>query len=353
MPWSDIGRLWVPVLWLGCTALLKGETWRLRDATTFEGTLSGIYGSRALFEVKGESRWIDVSRFEDDSLFQLANFQDKMASSPPSWSQPTGKVAKNLKGRLQVLRDKKFINFDPGARSEPRFYLVYFGAHWCGPCRRFSPQLLTAYQALKENYGDDLELIFVSSDRDSTEQRKYAVEVGMPWPIVRYSALGSVSTLERWKARGIPNLVALTANGDLLFHSYRGEEYLGPQDALTRFTAFMETVYDENSAERRQAFHRLAVLRHVREAARTPTGPKPYLIRFGQSEFNGLSVNEISVQLTIDAQGHVTQSEIATPLPAVHRASLLKSADAWLFLPAVQQGQAVPVNVTLPLKIER
>ncbi|HRE79607.1 MAG TPA: thioredoxin-like domain-containing protein [Opitutaceae bacterium] len=353
MRWSDVGRLWILVLWLVCPALLKAETWKLRDATAFEGTVTGIYGSRALFDVKGESRWIEVSQLEDESLLQLANFQDKLASSPPAWSQPVGKVAKNLKGRLHVLRDKKFVNFDPGTRSEPRFYLIYFGAHWCGPCRRFSPQLLTSYQALKEKYGDDVELIFVSSDQDSTEQRKYAVEVGMPWPIVRYSALGSVPTLERWQARGIPNLVALTANGDLLFHSYRGEEYLGPQDALTRFTSFLETVYDENSAERRQAFHRLAVLRHIQAAARTPTGPQPYLIQFGQSEFNGLSVTAISVKLTIDAQGHVSQSDIETTLPAVHRASLLRSTESWLFLPAVQAGRPVPITVIFPLKIAR
>ena len=42
--------------------------------------------------------------------------------------------------------------------------LIYFSAHWCGPCRGFTPQLAKTYEALKAA-GKNMELVFVSSDR--------------------------------------------------------------------------------------------------------------------------------------------------------------------------------------------
>ena len=42
---------------------------------------------------------------------------------------------------------------------------IYFSAHWCPPCRGFTPKLAEAYQKLKAN-GKELEIVFVSSDRD-------------------------------------------------------------------------------------------------------------------------------------------------------------------------------------------
>ena len=40
--------------------------------------------------------------------------------------------------------------------------LVYFSAHWCPPCRTFTPKLASAYDELKNG---DVEIIFVSSDK--------------------------------------------------------------------------------------------------------------------------------------------------------------------------------------------
>ena len=48
---------------------------------------------------------------------------------------------------------------------------IYFSAHWCPPCRGFTPQLAASYtDHLKAK---DLEIVFVSSDRDEPSFKEY------------------------------------------------------------------------------------------------------------------------------------------------------------------------------------
>ncbi|XP_052128314.1 nucleoredoxin-like [Frankliniella occidentalis] len=49
---------------------------------------------------------------------------------------------------------------------------VYFSAHWCPPCKAFTPQLVRTYNAVRER-GISFEVIFVSSDR-SVSARRFA-----------------------------------------------------------------------------------------------------------------------------------------------------------------------------------
>ena len=42
---------------------------------------------------------------------------------------------------------------------------IYFSAHWCPPCRGFTPELAKIYAQCKAE-GKSFEVVFVSSDRD-------------------------------------------------------------------------------------------------------------------------------------------------------------------------------------------
>eukprot|EP00961_Rhodomonas_salina_P254156 3434805-Rhodomonas_salina.2 len=55
---------------------------------------------------------------------------------------------------------------------------IYFSAHWCGPCRSFTPKLVAMYEELKAG-GKKFEVIFVSSDKDQDAFDKYFGS--MPW----------------------------------------------------------------------------------------------------------------------------------------------------------------------------
>jgi len=51
---------------------------------------------------------------------------------------------------------------------------LYFSAHWCPPCRRFTPQLGTFYDGIKAQ--KSFEVNFVSSDRDAAQFSEYYAE---------------------------------------------------------------------------------------------------------------------------------------------------------------------------------
>ena len=71
---------------------------------------------------------------------------------------------------------------------------LYFSAHWCPPCRKFTPILATAYNAhdLSSRDGntcnddatttDEIEVIFISLDSVKSEYDSY--RSNMPWPSV-------------------------------------------------------------------------------------------------------------------------------------------------------------------------
>ena len=45
---------------------------------------------------------------------------------------------------------------------------IYFSAHWCPPCRSFTPELAKTYKLLTEEQQKDFEIVFVSSDNDES-----------------------------------------------------------------------------------------------------------------------------------------------------------------------------------------
>mmetsp|Transcript_24347 Transcript_24347/g.51000 ORF Transcript_24347/g.51000 Transcript_24347/m.51000 type:complete len:792 (+) Transcript_24347:521-2896(+) len=91
--------------------------------------------------------------------------------------------------------------------------VLYFSAHWCPPCRGFTPILSESYAKYEEgdnNDGDDdgFELVFVSSDRDSGAFRKYHSK--MSFLALPYESRDIKTKLsEKFNVGGIPHLVAV------------------------------------------------------------------------------------------------------------------------------------------------
>ena len=96
---------------------------------------------------------------------------------------------------------------------------LYFSAHWCRPCRDFTPKLVEFRNANAK----DFEVIFVSSDRSAADQQKYMQESGMNWPSVPYQSECKAILKERFSIRGIPALIIVDGKGNLISSQGRSE----------------------------------------------------------------------------------------------------------------------------------
>lgn len=89
---------------------------------------------------------------------------------------------------------------------------LYFSAAWCGPCQRFTPSLVEAYNELSSK--GNFEIIFVSADDDEKSFNEYFSK--MPWLAVPFSDLERRDRLDDlFKVRGIPHLIILDKDGKL------------------------------------------------------------------------------------------------------------------------------------------
>ncbi len=118
-----------------------------------------------------------------------------------------------LEGKLIKLRGDQIVPFDAAELKHVRLFLIYNSAHWCGPCREFTPKLVDFYQRMKPQH-PEIEVLFVSSDRDEFNMGNYMRLAHMPWPGIRYDAGPEVK--HRFCGDSIPWLTVLDDSGKVL-----------------------------------------------------------------------------------------------------------------------------------------
>jgi len=120
--------------------------------------------------------------------------------------------------------------------------MIYFSAHWCPPCRVFTPRLATAYKEKTKN----VEIVFLSSDRDEAAFSDYFGE--MPWLALPYCEREKKEELStKYGVRGIPSLIILDGEGNLVTKEGRGghAEYLGYEKKMPVPASWSELLGDE------------------------------------------------------------------------------------------------------------
>lgn len=169
----------------GSKVLVQG----LQSSACFNG-LSGTVKSQRLSE---QGRWeVEISKQLSLSLQSI-----KMV-----W-------ASDLFG--EMLLTKSGLRPTNDVLSDKRAVLIYFSAHWCPPCKQFTPVLAETY---KRYSAKDVEVVFVSSDRDVGSFDGYYGE--MPWTTLPFADRGRQATLSsKFGVNGIPMLTVLRGDGTL------------------------------------------------------------------------------------------------------------------------------------------
>lgn len=113
---------------------------------------------------------------------------------------------------------------------------VYFSAHWCPPCRAFTPKLVEFYESLQKS-GRPFEIVFVSSDRDKSAMYQYMKEMEMPWLALPYGDKHKQSLKTKYNVSGIPKLVILSSSGEVITENGRAEVMSGGTSAFDKWQA--------------------------------------------------------------------------------------------------------------------
>jgi nucleoredoxin len=106
----------------------------------------------------------------------------------------------SLSGQTLVKSDGSSVSAD-SALAGKDIVLFYFSAHWCPPCRQFTPLLKDFYEVMVLMFAlytvrymmmlqevEGLEIVFVSSDRSPEDMTSYMKESHGDWLAVPHNS---------------------------------------------------------------------------------------------------------------------------------------------------------------------
>jgi len=125
------------------------------------------------------------------------------------WSQS---VLDMLKGKNLQKSNGNQVSMD-SILSSKSLIGFYFSAHWCPPCKAFTPKLKEFYDKAKN---EGLEIVFVSADRDKNAMEEYMKESHGDWLAVEYGSDLSKQLPMKFGVEGIPTLAIVKADGTIL-----------------------------------------------------------------------------------------------------------------------------------------
>lgn len=102
------------------------------------------------------------------------------------------------------------IKFNP---TEAPLIGVYFSAHWCPPCKAFTPMLASFYEAANKTK-KQIEIIFASSDSDEGQYNEYYNT--MPWIAIPFGDEAKKLLSETYGVEGIPTFIVFDNKGKVV-----------------------------------------------------------------------------------------------------------------------------------------
>lgn len=107
-------------------------------------------------------------------------------------------------------------NLVPTASLSGHVFALYFSAHWCPPCRQFTPVLSKWFTNFTEKHPEmKFVVVFVSSDRSQKDFDAYRSEMSFyALPFDERDAKAKLSA--KFGIKGIPTMLILDADGNLI-----------------------------------------------------------------------------------------------------------------------------------------
>ena len=202
------------------------QTWRDLLGRSFEAKVVSV-GVRTVKLENREGQQIDFplsdlmpSSREQVNAWLKAHQETKAAAvdaGAGADTYPASAFDSILNGKLERLSGKRLKRCTDATRPQ-KYYLFYYTASWCPPCRKFTPTLVNWYQ---QNKNDNFELVLITFDRSEEAMAAYASDKKMPWPQLQFEQVKDFKQQFKHGVTGIPSLIVCELDGKVL-GNYRG-----------------------------------------------------------------------------------------------------------------------------------
>lgn len=216
--------------------------WHTITGGHFEARMTGVGTTRVTLQNReGASIEFPLADLRPSDRAYVRDRQRERAASGGgrSTAQPAERTefAERVFQELVRLENGRLRRHKPDAAEAPEYFAFYRSAHWCPPCRKFTPKLVDFYDAQKAK-GAPFELVFISRDRSEDGMEGYMEEYGMRWPAFEH---GENSDIVSSNGGGIPNLIVTDASGNKLLDSYNPDgSYRGPTAVMRELAGMLE-----------------------------------------------------------------------------------------------------------------
>uniref|UniRef100_A0A914CFU6 Thioredoxin domain-containing protein n=1 Tax=Acrobeloides nanus TaxID=290746 RepID=A0A914CFU6_9BILA len=134
------------------------------------------------------------------------------------------------------LKRKDGSSVDVEQTLQGKVVALYFSAHWCPPCRKFTPILRDFYDEITDD--EDFEIVFVSKDTSEAELQNYLSEAHGNWLYVPFGHDKIDDLAKRYNIAGIPSLIVIKPDGTVISENGRSEiESKPPKKAFADWKA--------------------------------------------------------------------------------------------------------------------
>lgn len=191
------------------------ESWTNREGKTVQLELVEVTGQGA------EKAGVFAMRNGRKVTIKKADLNEESEKKIDAWrpkiSGPASVFDEVLDSNLVIIDGEKFKDHTI-AKRPAKYYVFYYTASWCGPCRNFTPTLVEFY---KKNKTDNFEIVLISCDRDPNAMEGYAAKDKMPWPNLKLDQVGAFRSKFDHGVSGIPSVIVCDLKGNIVTNNGR------------------------------------------------------------------------------------------------------------------------------------